>query len=218
MFGSGSSLPLMRIFGIRIGVNTSWFLVLFLFIYWLSGPFGHHLEDRTAGFVAAVAASLLFFASIVLHELGHALAARREGIGVSGIDLFFFGGVMKMTHDTDSPGSEFRVAAAGPLVTLVIVLAAVGLSVALEGWDQYVDTASLTTVSAASVAKLLLWFVVTMNVVLLLFNLVPAFPLDGGRIARAIVWKLTGDRVRATRVAARLGEVFSWLMIGYGVW
>src|SRR3954464_11602441 len=133
MFGSGSSLPLMRVFGIRIGVNTSWFLVLFLFIYWLSRPFGDRLDDPTAGFTAAVIAALLFFGSIVLHELGHALAARREGIGVTGIDLFFFGGVMKMSRDTSTPGSEFRVAAAGPAVTLLIVLVAVGLSVALEG-------------------------------------------------------------------------------------
>jgi Zn-dependent protease len=218
MFGSGSSLPLMRVFGIRIGVNTSWFLVLFLFIYWLSGPFGAALDDTTTGFMAAVAASLLFFGSIVLHELGHALAARREGIGVSGIDLFFFGGVMKMTRDTSSPGSEFRVAAAGPLVTLGIVIVAVALSVAVEGWDRFIDDASLDSVASATVVNVLLSFLVTMNVVLLLFNLIPAFPLDGGRIARAIAWKITGDRVRATRLAARLGEAFSWLMIAYGVW
>jgi Zn-dependent protease len=208
----------MRVFGIRIGVNTSWFLVLFLFIYWLSGPFGDQLDDPTTGFITAVAASLLFFGSIVLHELGHALTARREGIGVSGIDLFFFGGVMKMTHDTDSPGSEFRVAAAGPLVTLVIVIVAVALSVVAEGWRQFTDRASVDTVGGTTVAQVLLWFVVTSNVVLLLFNLVPAFPLDGGRIARAIAWRITGDRVRATRIAARLGELFSWLMIGYGIW
>jgi Zn-dependent protease len=218
MFGSGRSLPLMRVFGIRIGVNTSWFFVLFLFIYWLSGPFGDQLGNTTTGFIAAVLAALLFFGSIVLHELGHALTARREGIGVSGIDLFFFGGVMKMTRDTDSPGSEFRVAAAGPAVTLLIVLVTVALSVALDGWNQFFDTASLDTVTAPTVPDLLLSFVVTMNVVLLVFNLVPAFPLDGGRIARAVVWKVTGDRVRATRVAARLGEGFSWLLMAYGVW
>src|SRR3954452_5499886 len=159
MFGSGSSLPLMRVFGIRIGVNTSWFLVLFLFIYWLSGPFGRQLADTTAGFVAAVFASLLFFGSIVLHELGHAMAARREGIGVSGIDLFFFGGVMKMTHDTDSPGSEFRVAAAGRWVARVIVLAAVGLRVAVEGCDEHLVPERLPPAGGASVWKLLRWFV-----------------------------------------------------------
>ena len=146
MLGSGRSLPLLRIFGIRIGVNVSWFLVLFLFIYWLAEPFGDRLNDDTLGFVAAVAATLLFFVTLLLHELGHALAARREGIGVTGIDLFLFGGVMKMSRDTSSPGAEFRVAAAGPAVTLLVVLVGIGLSVAMEGWSDFVDTASLDTV------------------------------------------------------------------------
>jgi Zn-dependent protease len=218
MFGSGRSLPLLRIFGIRIGVNASWFLVLFLFIYWLAEPFGDQLNDDTLGFVAAVAATLLFFVTLVLHELGHALAARREGITVTGIDLFLFGGVMKMGRDTSSPGAEFRVAAAGPAVTLLVVLVGLGLSVALEGWGDFVDTASLDTVSAPTFATLLVSFLVTMNFVLLVFNLLPAFPLDGGRIARAIAWRLTRDRVKATKFAARMGEGLSWLMIGYGVW
>jgi Zn-dependent protease len=218
MLGSGRSLPLMRVFGIRIGVNTSWFLVLFLFVYWLSRQFGDQLADDSLGFVAAVIAAVLFFGSILLHELGHALAARREGIGVSGIDLFFFGGIMKMNRDTSTPGSEFRVAAAGPAVTLLIVIVGVALSVGLDGWSQFVDNARLRTVIEPTMVDLLVSFLVTMNVVLLVFNLVPAFPLDGGRIARAIAWKLTGDRMRATRVAAKLGEGFSWLMIAYGVW
>jgi Zn-dependent protease len=218
MFGSGRSLPLMRIFGIRIGVNASWFLVLFLFIYWLAEPFGNQLNDDTQGFIAAVAATLLFFGTLLLHELGHALAARREGIGVTGIDLFLFGGVMKMSRDTSSPGAEFRVAAAGPAVTLLVVLVGIGLSVAMEGWGDFVDTASLDTVSAPTFATLLVSFLVTMNFILLVFNLLPAFPLDGGRIARAAAWKITGDRVKATRFAARMGEGLSWLMIAYGVW
>src|SRR3954470_20973875 len=93
----GSSLALGRLFGIRIGVNASWFLILFLFIFWLSQSFGDILGDDTLGYVTAVVAAVLFFGSIVLHELGHALTARRVGIEVSGIDLFFFGGVMKMS-------------------------------------------------------------------------------------------------------------------------
>jgi Zn-dependent protease len=218
MFGSGRSLPLLRVFGIRIGVNASWFLVLFLFIYWLAEPFGDQLNDDTMGFVAAVAATLLFFGTLLLHELGHALAARREGIGVTGIDLFLFGGVMKMSRDTSSPGAEFRVAAAGPAVTLLVVLVGIGLSVAMEGWGDFVDTASLDTVSAPTFATLLVSFLVTMNFILLVFNLLPAFPLDGGRIARAAAWRITGDRVKATKFAARMGEGLSWLMIGYGVW
>src|ERR671917_1454348 len=117
------SLPLLRLFGIRVGVNYSWFLVLFIVIFVLWDSLSDTLDaSETTVYVVAVVAAASFFASIVLHELGHALAARREGIGVQGIDLFLFGGVMKMSRDTDSPGAEFRVAIAGPLVTLGIVI------------------------------------------------------------------------------------------------
>src|SRR3954453_1701217 len=129
----GSSFQLGRIFGIRIGVNASWFLILFLFIFWLSQSFGDVLGDDTKGYVAAVLAAALFFGSIVLHELGAALAARRSGIEVSGIDLFFFGGVMKMNRDTDTPGTEFWVAVAGPLVTFLIVVVGTLVGVAVAG-------------------------------------------------------------------------------------
>ena len=101
---TGSSIKLTTIFGIRVGVNVSWFLVLFLFVFWLNQAFEDILGDSQLAFFVAVAAALGFFASILLHEFGHALAARREGIEVSGIDLFFFGGVMKMSSDTRSPG------------------------------------------------------------------------------------------------------------------
>src|SRR3954451_17123138 len=212
MFGTGRSLPLLRVFGIRIGVNTSWFLVLFLFIYWLAEPFGNQLGDDSLGFVAAVAATLLFFGTLLLHELGHALAARREGIEVTGIDLFLFGGVMKMSHDTESPGQEFRVSAAGAAVTLVlaVLLSLVGL--ATIGGSSFVDAALLRGTAPSNVFDLVLSFLVSMNVLLLVFNLVPAFPLDGGRIARSIAWKLTGDRTKATRFAAFLGQIFAGLL------
>src|SRR5215211_2932235 len=175
----GSSFQLGRILGIRIGVNASWFLVLFLFLFWLSASFGDILHDTTKGYLAAVVAAVLFFGSIVLHELGHALAARRSGIDVAGIDLFFFGGVMKMSRDTDTPGKEFFVAVAGPLVTLAIVLAGTAAGVALAGWDEFYEAARLGGDTPSDVPLLLVSFVVTMNAVLLVFNLVPAFPLDG---------------------------------------
>ena len=214
----GSSLKLATLFGIRVGVNASWFLVLFLFIFYLNEAFEGVLDDPTAAFACSVAAALGFFGSILLHELGHAVAARREGIGVSGIDLFFFGGVMKMSSDTRSPGQEFRVAVAGPLVTLAIVVVIGALSVALLGWDAFVDAATLNSGAPASAIELWLSFLVSMNVLLLGFNLVPAFPLDGGRIARAAAWKVTGDRGRATRISAYLGQAFAALLIGYGLW
>jgi Zn-dependent protease len=214
----GSSFQLGRIFGIRIGVNVSWFLILFLFIFWLSQSFTDVLGDETTGYVAALAAAVLFFGSIVLHELGHALAARRSGIEVSGIDLFFFGGVMKMSRDTDTPGKEFFVAVAGPLVTLVIVLLGTVAGIAIAGSDDFFDAAQLDSAAPSDVAVLLVSFLVTMNTVLLVFNLVPAFPLDGGRIARSIVWKVTGDRTRATRFSAFVGQGFAGLMIFVGLW
>ena len=213
------SMQLARILGIRIGVNASWFLVLFLFVLLLSDSFTEALDgNRTGGYLSAISASLLFFGSIVLHELGHALAARREGITVAGIDLFFFGGLMRMNRDTDSPGAEFRVAAAGPLVTLIIVVAGTGIGVLLAGsFDAFLSAATLDGGTGSSVGELLVSFLVAMNVLLLLLNLVPAFPLDGGRIARAIAWKVTGSRITATRVSALLGQGFALLLIGYGV-
>src|SRR4051794_26325417 len=207
----GSSLRLATILGIRVGVNASWFLVLFLFIFWLNGSFSDILEDDTLGFVAAVLAVFGFFGSILLHELGHALAARREGIEVSGIDLFFFGGVMKMSRDTTTPGQEFKVAIAGPLVTFGIVVVGTLASIALAGAGGFWDTARLE--GRAGVVQLLVSFLVSMNVLLLVFNLIPAFPLDGGRVARAIAWKITGERARATRIAAALGQLFAAVLI-----
>jgi Zn-dependent protease len=213
----GSSFQLGRILGIRIGVNASWFLILFLFIFWLSTSFGDILGDTTTGYLAALAAAVLFFGSIVLHELGHALAARRSGIDVEGIDLFFFGGVMKMSRDTDTPGREFFVAVAGPLVTLAIVLVGTGLGIALAGQDEFLDAARLDGAAPSDIAILLVSFLVTMNAVLLVFNLVPAFPLDGGRIARAAIWKVTGDRGKATRISGYVGQGFAVLLMGYGI-
>ena len=213
----GRSFQLGRIFGIRIGVNASWFLILFLFLFWLSAQFTDILRDTTQGYVAAVVAAVLFFGSIVLHELGHALAARRSGIEVAGIDLFFFGGVMKMSRDTDTPGREFFVAVAGPLVTLAIVLVGSAVGIAIAGQDDFYESARLGGDAPSDAALLLVSFLVTMNAILLVFNLVPAFPLDGGRIARAAIWKLTGDRAKATRAAGMVGQGFSVLLIGIGL-
>jgi Zn-dependent protease len=213
----GSSIRLATILGIRVGVNVSWFLILFLAIFWLQGSFADALADDQLGFVVAVLVAFGFFGSILLHELGHALVARREGIEVSGIDLFFFGGVMKMSRDTTSPGQEFRIAVAGPLVTLVLVILLGLISIAAIGPDTFFDAASLT-VDRAGAIELALSFLVSVNVLLLGFNLVPAFPLDGGRIARAAAWKLTGDRGKATRLSAYLGQGFAGLLIAYGVW
>jgi Zn-dependent protease len=214
----GSSIRLATIFGIRVGVNVSWFLILFLAIFWLQEPFGDELGDEQQGFIVAVLTAFGFFGSILLHELGHALVARREGIEVAGIDLFFFGGIMKMSRDTQTPGQEFRVAAAGPLVTLLLVVIGALASMALLGAGGFWEAARLERTQAPGAFELWLSFMVSANVLLLVFNLVPAFPLDGGRIARAVAWKITGDRGKATRLSAYLGQAFAALMIGYGLY
>ena len=214
----GSSIRLATILGIRVGVNASWFLILFLAIFYFQGSFGDTLDDDQLGFIVAVATAFGFFGSILLHELGHALAARREDIEVSGIDLFFFGGVMKMNRDTTSPGQEFRVAVAGPLVTLALVLIGGAAIIALLGRDTAWRVVQLDGVVDTGPVELWLTFLVATNVLLLGFNLIPAFPLDGGRIARAAAWRVSGDRGKATRLAAYLGQGFAALMIAYGVY
>jgi Zn-dependent protease len=218
MFGEGS-IQLARVAGIRVGASPSWFLVLGLAVYYLSGSFEDALGGtQTEAFVVAALAALLFFLSIILHELGHAFEARRSGIQVEGIDLWFFGGIAKLDRDSRTPAEEFRIAAAGPLVTLLIVgVCFLALSV-LEGAGRAVDIAALRESVTSSPPQVLIGFVGSMNAVIFVFNLVPAFPLDGGRIARAIAWKLTGERSKGTIIAARMGQGFGWLMIGWGVY
>ena len=217
MFGE-RSIQLARVAGIRIGASPSWFIVLFLAIWWLSGDFRDALDgSSTEAYLTAVAAAVLFFGSIVLHELGHAFAARRSGIRVEGIDLWFFGGIAKLNRDSKSPGEEFFVAAAGPAVTLLIVAVCLGVSLGLEG-SQAFDVATLDNAASTTPVELLIGFVASMNAIIFVFNLVPAYPLDGGRIARSIAWKVTRDRTRGTVFAARLGQGFGYLMIGWGAY
>ena len=134
------------------------------------------------------------------------------------IDLFMFGGMTQMSRDTSSPGEEFKVSAAGPLATLGFVLVCLGLDLAILGPHRLIHAAQLDgTVKITPVLLSLSWLLVW-NVLVLAFNLIPAFPLDGGRIARAIVWRVTADKVRGTRAAAKLGEGFALLLAGVGVW
>jgi Zn-dependent protease len=196
-------------------VDVSWFLVLFLIIYWLTERY----QDVGAGsnaFLLATVSALLFFLSIVLHELGHAVVAIRNGIPIIGIDLWLFGGVAKLGRDTDSAGVEFRVAIAGPLVTLAIAAVCFGLGSLISSPEETLDGAVYDD-TVSSQATAVLGYLMSINTLVLLFNLIPAFPLDGGRIARAITWKITGDRNRATRFAAVLGRGLGWVMIAAGL-
>src|SRR3954453_10222088 len=212
-----SSFRLFNVLGIRVGVDASWFVVLFVVIFLLSTDFRREL--RTSDGIAygtAVAAALLFFGSIVLHELGHALAARRMGIDTHSIDLWFFGGLARLPRDAPTPGEEFKMAAAGPAVTLLIVLVCAGGGIALAGASRFWQAAGIGADSISPGLLLLAWLA-TVNAGLLIFNLVPAYPLDGGRLARAGVWRLTGDRGRATRASARVGQAFAWLLGAFGL-
>jgi len=215
VFGGGS-IQVARVFGIRIGVDPSWFFILFLIIWSLSGYYEDRFPDGSTAFVLAVVSSLLFFLSVLLHELGHAFEARRSGIGIAGIDLWMFGGVAKMERDTRSAGEEFRVAVAGPVVTLLIALVCWAAGTVIAGSDAASEAVRLDAIPGDE-ALAVLGYLGFINVLLLLFNLIPGFPLDGGRIARAIAWRVTGDRTRATRFAGALGRAFSFLLIGIGV-
>jgi Zn-dependent protease len=213
------SIKLMDVFGIRIGVDGSWFVILFLLIFWLSGSFRDalHSSDGVA-YLTTVITVLLFFGSLILHELGHAAAARRQGIEVKRIELFLFGGLTQMSRDAATPSEEFKIAAAGPAATFLFVLLCLGVDLALVGPHRLIHAVKLDgTVQITPVLLSLSWLV-PMNILILVFNLVPAFPLDGGRIARAAIWKFTGDKQRGTRAAAQLGQVFAILLAGVGIW
>src|SRR5512133_132491 len=211
--GTGS-IQLARIFGIRIGASPSWFVVLFIVILALSSSYDDRYSNSTA-YAGAVASAALFSLSLILHELGHAIVARRNGIEIAGIDLWFFGGIAKLSRDSRSPGEEFRIAAAGPAVTLLIVAACVAAGVLIAGQDEFTDAVWLRHDPSPGLA--VLGWLALVNAGLFVFNMIPAFPLDGGRIARAIAWKVTGDRNRGTRFSARLGQGFAALFIGLGI-
>jgi Zn-dependent protease len=213
-------MTLFKVRGIRIGVDYSWFFVLFLVI-WILSDFYRGLLDAAGSdpvpYLLALVSALAFFASILLHELGHAFVAVRRGIGISDITLWMFGGVARMTKDSDSPGTEFKVAIAGPLVTLVIAIACFAVGIAAAGSDEFWKAMRVESQADTSGLLAVLAWLASINALVLAFNLIPAFPLDGGRIARAIVWRITGDRNRATRGAARLGQAFSYVFIGVGI-
>jgi Zn-dependent protease len=215
MFGGGS-IQLGRIFGIRIGVDLSWFLVLFLIIWNLSDYYKQAAPGSNA-FALAVLSALLFFLSILLHELGHAWVAIRNGIPILGIDLWMFGGVAKLGRESTSPGVEFRVAIAGPLVTLAIAGVCFLIGSAVSNSSDLLNSSQFESDVTGSTTAVL-GYLTSINVLLLAFNLIPAFPLDGGRIARAIAWKVTGDRNRATRFAATLGRLGGYAMVGLGAY
>src|SRR5713101_7792551 len=199
-----SSIRLGRVFGIEIGIN--WSLVfVFALITWTIAtevlPIDVPGQGALAYWFAGVVGSIAFYACLLTHELAHALVARRYGVKVGGITLWLFGGVARLDGEPPSAGAEGRIAVVGPLTSLAIALIAFLLSL-------------LPT--PALVADLFLWLAFV-NVALAVFNLVPAFPLDGGRLLSSFFWWRSGSRQRGVHSAVRIGRVFAYLMIAFGV-
>ena len=200
-----SSITLGRIAGVRIGVNWSWLVVFALIVWTLASAVfpaaDPHLSKATYIAMALVAA-FLFFSSLLLHELGHAVQARRDGMEIEGITLWLFGGIARFKGMFPSAGAELRIALAGPLVSALLGGVFVGIAVA-GGLGSAVD----------GVAAWLGYI----NLILLAFNLLPALPLDGGRVLRALLWRARGDFSWATRVASDVARGFGYLLIALGI-
>ncbi len=211
----GTRWRLFRLLGIPISVDASWFVILALLTLSIATDFAgltraYFPEEATrlgpsAYWVMGLVTALAFFGCILLHELGHAVVARARGMPIRGITLFLFGGVAEIGEEPPSAATEFLMAVAGPAVSLVLALgcgalAAVGHA---GGWPAPV--------------VILLGYLAAINGMVLVFNLVPAFPLDGGRVLRSILWGATGSLRRATYWAALAGRGFAWLLIGWGV-
>src|SRR3954452_13178943 len=185
----GGSITLFHVRGIRVGVDWSWFIVLFLVIFWLSSFYADILgtdSTSTSAYALAVCSALGFFGSILLHELGHAFVAIRNGVGISSIQLWIFGGVARMGREADSPGTEFKVAIAGPAVTLAIVVALTAIGFVAIGPHDFWEAVLIQAGSGVSGVWAMVGWLVWINALVLGFNLLPAFPMDGGRVVRAI--------------------------------
>jgi Zn-dependent protease len=219
VFGGGS-ITLFHVRGIRIAVDWSWFLILFLVIFWMTNFYSDLLGESGSSatpFLLGLASAAGFFGSILLHELGHAFVATRNGIGISSIQLWIFGGMARMDREADSPGVEARIALGGPAVTFAIFAALTIGGVLAGGWHDFREAALVQTSSGADGILAMVAWLASINLLLLIFNLLPAFPMDGGRVARAIAWRVTGDRNAATKFAADLGRAFGYLFIAGGI-
>jgi Zn-dependent protease/predicted transcriptional regulator len=205
-----SSIKLGRIFGIEIGLHYSWFLIALLITLSLVGQF--HAEHGEWGesviWSAAVVTGLLFFAALILHELSHALTARARGLPVGAITLFALGGVSRIQREPEKPSTEFLIGIVGP-VTSALVGAVCLLLAGAAGWTP--------GTSPATPLQAVLYWLGNINFLLAVFNLIPGYPLDGGRVLRSLAWWVTGDAARATRFAARGGQAVAYLFIVAGL-
>lgn len=215
----GKGFGIGKLFGIRIRVDWSWLLIFVLTTWNLSSAFGEYHADWGAVLTwsVAVVASLLFFGSVLLHELAHSLVARARGIPVRSITLFLFGGVSNIQREPHSPGAEFWMAIVGPLTSLVLGGALVMLASLSAGTLQTAVSNPGQVVAALGPLTTLLAWLGSVNFTLGLFNLIPGFPLDGGRVLRSLLWAATDNLRRATRWASAVGQAIAWLMIVTGI-
>ena len=200
-----TSFQLARVFGIRITAGLSWFVILFVYIFYLHELLGGQIPDA---FAVTVVTALTFFLSLVIHELGHALLAKRNGLEVIEIQLWALGGITRTSGTTEGPGAQFAVAAAGPLATACVIVVC-GLGSKLAAQHQPLLSLAVEAGPHASPVGVWLKVLAVVNLLVLALNLIPAFPLDGGQIAQSIIWKLTGDRNLAVRVTGRVGQAFA---------
>jgi Zn-dependent protease/CBS domain-containing protein len=201
----GTSIRLGKILGIPIGVNYSWVFVFLLFTYLLSVQFDevYHLRPALQRWSISVVTSVLFFLSVLAHELSHSVVAVRKGIPVRGITLFIFGGVSQLAHEAPRPLTEFLVAVVGPSVSVALGLVFLGLRYLLDG----------VSVPLMAMVSVLTWINLSLGV----FNMLPGFPLDGGRVLRSIIWGISRSYWRATQVATRAGQLIGVFMVGGGL-
>jgi Zn-dependent protease/CBS domain-containing protein len=202
------NLSLGRIAGIHVGLNWS-LLVIAALIAWnfAVGILPAAAPGQTSGayWAAGIVSAFVYLASLLAHELAHSVVAMRRGVRVDGITLWLFGGVSRFSSESSSPGAQALITFVGPLTSLLLGVVFFLASVAVGGGAH----PGLLAVTLAWLGYL--------NILLGVFNLIPAFPLDGGRILQSLIWVRTGDRLRSTRIAARIGMGFAYLLIGYGL-
>jgi Zn-dependent protease len=208
-----------KILGIDIHIDWSWLLIFALISWSLASSFGQVHPEWTGPMQwgLAISAALLFFASVLAHELAHALVARTMGVPVRNITLFLFGGVADIQREPKSPFAELAITIVGPLTSLILggIFLAIGIgSFAFNNIPLVTPAAFLS--QAGPIGTIFIWLG-SINILVALFNLIPGFPLDGGRIVRSALWALTNDLNKATRWAAGLGQIVAWVLILSGI-
>jgi len=214
-----ASARIARVLGIDVRVHVSVLVIFALIVSSLAAnlfPQWHPEWSTSLNWTAALSAGVLFFVSLLIHELSHSVVARRCGIEISAITLFLFGGVAEMKGEPQSPRDEFLIAGAGPLASLVLALLFAVLASLTVADPQLLLNEEELELARLGVATTICVWLSTINLMLAVFNLLPGFPMDGGRLFRAALWWRTGDLLRATEMAARVGSGFGWLFIGLG--